>query len=163
MNQINFKQIVAGVSVMFSMMFLLIIAGNLQNAQQATTTIFKDVDKELAKPLRSQENSAATTPPNNVVAGSFNADATDDVVYADDKDENKLYVYKPIHSDKLKQQFVRPVLKVEVAEDGNIVWKDSDWNWIDYDQGVLYFLYQVNDNSSKETLENYTGNYQLIF
>lgn len=163
MNKISFKQIIAGISVMLSTMFLLILAGNTKSLNQATTTVFKGIDTQLSKPIKSPSVQESVIAPDNIVAGSFSLEAKDEVVYADDQNKETFHHYKPIRSERLTQKFVRPQLKVEINQNGTLIWQSVDWSWIDYDQGILYFEYKTEENAGESAPYDYTGSYQLIF
>jgi len=72
--------------------------------------------------------------------------------------------YKAIYSEKLKNKTLKPNLKLEIAGEMNNLnsWKNTEWSWIDYDQGILYFYFKAEENGVEYPSENYTGNFQLI-
>lgn len=162
MNKFSFSQITGGIAVMFSVLFLLIIAGNIKNINQSATTLVAGLDTQLAKPINGNGEFNNPIAPANVIAGSFNPQTKGNVIYKDSNNPLKEYHYKAIRSEKLKNKSLNPSLKLEVNNNGDIIWKDVKWSWIDYDEGIMYFHFLTEENGIETKIDNYTGNYQVL-
>ena len=147
---------------MFTVLFLLVVVGAMQNPEQARTSVSGTLDQILSKPLDMTGEYKNPPQPVNVITGSFNPSGPGNVVYKDEANENRKNHYKAIRSDLLKSPDLQPVLKLEVVRDNMKVWSDTKWSWIDYDQGILYFYFGSEENGIISPADNYTGNYQLI-
>ena len=163
MNNIGFKQVIGGVSIMFSILFLLAMAGNLQGLKHSSTRVFQELDTELAKPIEPVDEMDNPPAPDSVISGSFNPETPGNLVTQPDKKSSAIFHYKAIPSDRLKSDGAKPELKLEVEENGQKSWISTQWSWIDYDQGILYFHFMTEENGQTKTVKNFTGNYQLLF
>jgi hypothetical protein len=97
-----------------------------------------------------------------IISGNFNTESNGNVRYSYDENSNIKFSYKAIKSDKLKNKNISPVLKLEIEDSGNKIWKETKWSWIDYNQGILYFHFQTEKDGTNETEANFTGKYQII-
>jgi hypothetical protein len=99
---------------------------------------------------------------NRIISGNFNTELDGNVRYSYDENKTIEFSYKAIKSDKLKNEKLNPVLKLEIEESGNKIWKETKWSWIDYDQGILYFHFQTKKDGINKIEANFTGKYQII-
>ena len=97
-----------------------------------------------------------------IISGNFNVESDGNVRYSYDKNKEVKFYYQAIKSKKLRNENITPILKLEQEENGKKVWKETQWSWIDYDQGILYFHYQTDQNGVKKLEADYTGKYQII-
>lgn len=163
MEKISFKQVITGIATSLFVMTFLIITSQLKFIKSAATNLSRNLDTELAKPLSPSGELQKPNPPENIVSGSFNLETQGNIVYADETNPERKFHYKALRSDKLKVRDSKPRLMLQVHTAGKRSWKENDWSWIDYDQGILYFFFATQENGSIIPSENFTGNYQLIF
>lgn len=163
MDRINFKQIFAGIATSLFVMMFLIIASQMKFIKTVATDISKNLDTELAKPISSSGEFNKPNVPENIIAGTFNTQTEGNIVYADETNPERKFHYKAIRSDKLKSKNVGIRLMIQVQNEDSRSWKETDWSWIDQDQGILYFFFAAEENGQTRTAENFTGSYQLVF
>ncbi len=143
-----------GLTIMFSIFLFFAAAKQLtyQNEQ-----IVANITSGTKKPEIEQKKEID----DGVITGNFNVESDGNVRYSYDEKEAIKFYYKAIRSDKLKKENITPVLKLEQEESGKKVWEETKWRWIDYDQGILYFHYQTEENGVKEMEADFTGKYQI--
>lgn len=162
MEKFNMKQLFGGFGVMFMVLFLLIVAGSFQGSNQLATTITEPLNSKLNIPLDKTGEYKNPPQPANVITGTFNPASPGNVVYRDEANPNRKFHYKAIHSDRLKGNDLQPVLKLQVMRGSLASWKDTQWSWIDSDQGILYFFYADEENGTIKPADDFSGDYQLI-
>jgi hypothetical protein len=164
MEKFNLKQLFGGVSITFFVLFSLIIASSIQKFSTAPGTLQSKLDTTLVKPLSPAAELNRPAVPDNIISGSFNPANSGEILLLDEVTPAKILHYKAIYSEKLKNKTLKPNLKLEIAGEMNNLnsWKNTEWSWIDYDQGILYFYFKAEENGVEYPSENYTGNFQLI-
>lgn len=148
---------IGGLTIMFSVFLFFAAAKQLtyQN-EQIMANVTSGTKKEAPKIEESKEAD------NGIVSGNFNSASDGNIRYSYDENKEVIFYYKAIKSSKLKNENVSPVLKLEQDEGGKKTWKETQWSWIDYDEGILYFHYQTETKGEKKMEANYTGKYQVI-
>lgn len=162
MHNLPLKQIIGAVSIMALVLFLLILAAKLKDDQLISDQTSEKLATTLAKPLDPAAELKNPAEPKNVISGAFNLATPGNIVYHDKNNPSKKFHYKAIRSEKLKEKILKPTLKLEVLENGKTIWKNFDWAWIDYDQGILYFHTKTETNETSTEVANFTGNYQVL-
>lgn len=144
-----------GLTIMFSIFIFFAAAKQLayQNEQ-----IVANVTSGTNREMLAQDDAIE----DGVVSGNFNIESDGNVRYSYDKDKTVKFSYKAIRSNELKNENINPVLKLEQKESGRNTWKETSWSWIDYDQGILYFHYQTEQDGTSEMEADFTGKYQII-
>lgn len=163
MEKINFKQIMAGVSVSLLTLTSLVAVSQINYLKSTATKISENLDTELAKPISPSGELNKPISPENVIAGYFNVQTEGNVVYTDQTNPEEKLHYKAIKSERLKKKDIEKKLMLEVNDSGMKKWKQSGWSWIDYEQGIMYFLFATEEDGNLRSEESFTGNYQLIF
>ena len=149
---------IGGLTIMFSVFLFFAAAKQLtyQNEQ-----ILANVTSG-SKKLPTQPETKTTN--ENVVMGNFNVESNGNVRYSYDEGQKIKFYYQAIRSEKLKNDKITPILKLEQKdENGNLVWEETKWSWIDYNQGIIYFHFQTEENGAITKKANFTGKYQIIF
>jgi hypothetical protein len=163
MKEISFKQIFSGIAASLLVLFFLIIASEMKALRTLASSITNNLDTQLVRPITSTGELYNPAPPENIMLGSFNIETDGNVVYLDEKNQTKKLHYKAIRSEKLKNGNQKPQLVLQVENSQEKSWKNYEWSWINYDQGILYFYFKSEENGIESFAENFTGNYQLIF
>ncbi len=154
----NLVKISGGLAIMFSVFLLLAISIQVTRNNEVYTRIINNNSKNQTAET---SNKSVPSPDNNVVQGKFSL--TDEGDTTQKTDDGTSYYYRTIFSEKLKNENVDPVLKLEIEENGQKKWKQISWSWIDTQEGSISFLFQTTKNGKTELKENYTGKYQIIF
>lgn len=152
----NLVKISGGLAVMFSIFLLLATAKQFSNKDAISTRLVNPPVRETA----TEQKSALNAP---VAKGTFNINTPGNVVQSYDQAEKIFYHYKALTSAKLKDGGVKPILRLEIETNGKTAWKETQWSWIDYNQGILYFHFKTVENGVEKMIDNYTGKYQLAF
>jgi hypothetical protein len=147
-----------GLTIMFSVFLFFAATKQLsyQNEQLLANISASNARKEILETTSAVKN-------DGVITGNFNTTASrGNVSYFYDEEKTVRFDYQGIKSDELKNDKLVPVLKLEQREEGENVWKETKWSWIDYDQGILYFHYQTEENGEIQKVADFTGKYQII-
>lgn len=163
MEKINFKQIFTGISISLFTLAALALISQMKSIETIATNFSRNLDTQLAKPISQNGELNRPNRPDNVTEGMFNPDSDGNITYYNELNPQEKFHYTAIRSDKLKNKDQQASLVLEVNENGEKIWKETKWSWIDYDQGILYFLLKTEESGIFTTTDNYTGNYQLIF
>lgn len=150
----NFKKIAGGLTVTFSVFFLLL-----------AISFFKGNPNLLATNLKPTADLPATEKTRNdanILSGKFNPESDGNVVYS--YGDNKLYHYKTIKDATLTGLEKDPRLMLEVKDDqGKTAWQKTEISWRDTGQGILFFHFKtVAEDGAETKIQNFTGNYQVI-
>lgn len=152
----NFKKIAGGLTITFSVFFMLLGISFFQdNPDFIATNIGKIAPKT---PAVIQEIPST----NNFLSGKFNLKTNGNVVYS--YGDGKLYHYKTIKDVSLIKIEKNPRLMLEIKDSqGKIAWEKTEISWIDTQQGILFFHFKtVNEDGTETKPQDFTGNYQLI-
>lgn len=163
MERINFKQIFTGISISLFTLVALALISQMKSIETIATNFSKNLDTQLAKPISQTGEFNQPNQPDNVVEGMFNPNSDGNVVYYNEINLQEKFHYAAIRSDNLKNKDKQVGLMLQVSENGEKIWKETKWSWINYDQGILYFLLKTEENGIFTVADSYTGNYQLIF
>jgi len=152
----NLVKISGGLAIMFSVFLFLATAKQVVDKNTVSTKIVNNpVEADLSK--------QGSDLSENVLKGAFNVNTPGNVIRSHKENGQILYHYKAITSQKLKNEDIIPTLKLEIKSNDKSVWKETQWSWIDYNQGILYFHFKTIENGIETIPENYTGKFQLIF
>jgi len=151
----NFKKIAGGLTVTFSVFFLLLAISFFKTSPNLVATSLKPTTES---PVVETEN----TPSANILSGKFNPETPGNVVYS--YGDNKLYHYKTIKDTSLIELEKDPRLMLEIKDNqGMTVWQKTEISWRDDGQGILFFHFKtVAEDGSQTKVQNFTGNYQVI-
>ena len=158
--QENIVKISGGLAFMFSVFLLLATTKQLVNEDTLSTRIVSNPSTEEAFPPTISDQQTELS--EKIIRGTFNPDTPGNIIKSYDEENQILFHYKAIASEKIKKQDLKPVLKLETISNGQTIWKEIPWSWIDHNQGILYFHFKTVENGIETFPENYTGKYQLI-
>ncbi len=152
------SKIIGGFTITFSVFLFFAAAKQLtyQNEQ-----ILANVTSGTKSSISTPKEVAVVD--DGIISGNFNIKSEGNVRFSYDEKQDVKFYYQSIKSDKLKNDGLNPVLKLEqIDESGEKIWKETKWSWIDYDQGILYFHFQTEENGVKEMEADFTGKYQVL-
>jgi hypothetical protein len=157
--QENIIKISGGIALMFSVFLLLATTKQLINKDTLSTRIINNATEETTLPRITGQKTELSE---KIIRGTFNLKTPGNLIKSYDEKNQTFFHYKTISSEKIKEQDLKPVLKLETVSNGQTVWKETPWSWIDHNQGTLYFHFKTVENGIETFPENYTGKYQLI-
>jgi len=157
--QENIVKISGGVALMFSVFLLLATTKQLINKDTLSTKIINKTAEETVLPITPDQKTELSE---KIIRGTFNPSTPGNVIKSYDEKNQIFFNYKAISSEKIKDQELKPILKLETISNGQTIWKEIPWSWIDHNQGILYFHFKTVENEIETFPENYTGKYQLI-
>jgi len=155
----NFKKLAGGLTVSFSVFFLLLAISFFKDNPNLVTTSLRQATKDSAP-----TNSTPAANPSNssTISGKFNVESQGNAIYS--YGDGKLYHYKTVKDSSFIGLEKAPRLMLETKnEQGKIVWQNIEVSWMDSQQGILFFHFKtVMEDGSEIKTQNFTGNYQVI-
>lgn len=153
----NFKKLAGGLTVSFSVFFLLLAISFFKDNPNLVTTSLRQAtqNSQPSVPVANPRNSS-------IISGKFNTETQGNAIYS--YGDGKLYHYKTIKDPSFIGLEDTPRLMLETKnQQGEIVWQRIEVSWMDSQQGILFFHFKtVAEDGSEEKTQNFTGNYQVI-
>ncbi len=162
MEKKSFVKTISGLTIMFSVFLLLLVATRFNDAVEGAKHAISPTREFVQTSLISNRDLAAT-PPRNVVEGFFNVDRDGDLTEVQ-KQNGKIVTkhYRAIQADMLKDVEGKPVLKLQVYDNNKKSWIVTDIERVDHEDGKIYFLLKTEEDNAVVPNNYYTGTYQLI-